>query len=399
MQPSFFKIDPTYEKREFLRKAWISLAHEDVPLEVFDADFGDVKQEAYHILSTGADYEVSWTGEIGNDRDEYYMDVETYYEQVPYTEYERKYNASLKIYENVPVTKYRKEERQRQVQKKRTVTDWHSGHGEHAGRARSWECVDGRGTFDQKRYNKDVDTKDYVTLSADELKQSPDMRITDGMLARAEELRDNELNKNLRWALPGNHNRGVTYRTLSYTLNYVSFARVPEYAADITFNGTTYTKRALACGNMTMSAAAIPNPVSAEEEKKRLQQQRDDTVNAAKERLEKQAWAKVRALSMPAALVLAASIAASLLIDALIPMVGCFVAGVVMYILTKSTRNKAEETATQKLTKAAEEADAVFNDKTSNYQAHRNAALMTALNKKLAALGLEPATEADFNNA
>ena len=87
MRQGFYKIDPMYEKKEFLRKAWISLAHEDVPLEVFEADFGDVTQEEYHILCTGADYEVSWSGEIGNDRIEYYMDVETYYDREPYTDY------------------------------------------------------------------------------------------------------------------------------------------------------------------------------------------------------------------------------------------------------------------------------------------------------------------------
>lgn len=399
MRQGFYKIDPMYEKKEFLRKAWISLAHEDVPLEVFEKDFGDVSEEAYHILCTSADYEVSWSGEIGNDRIEYYMDVETYYDKEPYTDYEKKYNSTTKMTETVPVTKYRKVERQRQVQKQRTVTDWHSGNGEHAGTAKSWDCVDERGTFDSKRYEIDVNTDDFVAMDDDELDCSPDMVPTDAMLARAEQLRDEHLNRNLRWALPGDHNRSVNYRTLSYTLNFTTMFRVPEYVANITYDGTTYTKRALACGKMTVSKTSIPNPISAEKEKKRLQAERNDTINEAKERLEKQVWAKVKSMSIVTAIVLVVSIIASLLIHSLFPMLVCFVAGIAMSILNRITRKGAEKTAGDQLTQIAADADTLCKDKVENYRKHRNAELMNALNKKLAALGLEPATEADFNNA
>ena len=399
LEENFYKIDPMYAKEEFLRKAWISLAHEDVPLEVFEKDFSDVNEEAYHILCTGADYDVSWSGEIGNDRIEYYMDVETYYDQEPYTDYEKKYNASTKQYDMIPVTKYRKVEKQRQVQKSRTVTDWHSGNGDHAGTAKSWDCVDARNTFDAKRYEKDVKSDDFVEFDDDELECSPDMQPTDAMLSRAGKLRDDKLNQQLRFALPGDHNRGITYRTNSYTLEYVTMFRVPEYVANITFDGNTYTKRAFACGGMTMSSAKIPNPISGEKEKKRLQEKRNQTIMEAKERLEKQAWAKVKSVSTLAIVVLAASIAASLLIHSLIPMLACFIGGVAMYIFTKITRRNAENTASNKLNAIADEAYATCQDQVENYQRHRNAELLSALNKKLASLGLQPATEAEFNNA
>ena len=398
LEESFYKIDPMYAKEEFLRKAWISLAHEDVPLEVFDADFGDVTQESYHILCTGADYDVSWSGEIGNDRVEYYMDVENYYDREPYTDYEQKYNSTTRQYETVPVTKYRKVEKQRQVQRSRTVTDWHSGSGDHSGTAKSWDCVDARNTFDAKRYEKDVHSDDFVEFD-DELERSPDMQPTDAMLAHAEDLRDENLHKQVYRSLPGDHSRSVNYRINSYSLEYVTMFRVPEYVATITYDGTTYTKRAFACGDMTMSHAKIPNPISAEKEKKRLQDQRNKTIVEAMEHYEAQVWTKVKLASTLAILVLLASIAASLLIHSLIPMLSCFIAGVVMYIFTHVTRRNAEKTATDKLNKVADEAYATCKDKVENYQRHRNAELLDALNKKLASLGLQPATEAEFNNA
>lgn len=396
MRQSYYKIDPMYEKKEFLRKAWISLAHEDVPLEVFESDFGDVAQEEYHILCTGADYEVSWSGEIGNDRIETYLDVETYYDQEPYTDYERKYNASTKNYDTVPVTKYRRVEKQRQVQKRRTVTDWHSGSGEHAGSAKSWDCVDPRGTFDDKRYSEDVKSDYFVDFDEDELAQAPDMYPTDAMLSRADNLRDEHLRRNLHISLPGDHSRGITYRTLAYDHTYTTMFRVPEYVATIHYNGNAYTKRAFACGNMTMSKARIPNPISAESEKKRLNIQRNKEIETAKEKLEKKAWGKEKRASHLAIIALLASIATSLLIKDIYLVVGCFIAAIVLFINAKTTRKNAEAAAGEKLNKLAEETDATYSDKIQNYQNHRKADLLSALNKKLSALGLEPATEAEF---
>ena len=51
----------------------------------------------------------------------------------------------------------------------RTVTDWHSGNGDHAGTAKSWDCVDARNTFDAKRYEKDVKSDDFVEFDDDEM--------------------------------------------------------------------------------------------------------------------------------------------------------------------------------------------------------------------------------------
>ena len=110
MKLSFFKIDPMHEKKDFLRKAWISLAKEDVPLDVFGADFSEVFEKNYHLLCTGATYDMSWNAEIGNYRTESYIDIETYYDNEPYTDYEEKYDHQEEKIVRKAVTKYRKVE-------------------------------------------------------------------------------------------------------------------------------------------------------------------------------------------------------------------------------------------------------------------------------------------------
>ena len=92
------KIVPQFEKENFQRKAWVALAKEDVPIEVFDANFSAVKEETHRVLVVNTTYRAAWTAEIGNDRQESYTDFETYYENIPYTDYETKYKNDTASY-------------------------------------------------------------------------------------------------------------------------------------------------------------------------------------------------------------------------------------------------------------------------------------------------------------
>ena len=37
-------------KEEFIRSAWIQLANEDAPIDIFEQDFGEVKEREHQIL-------------------------------------------------------------------------------------------------------------------------------------------------------------------------------------------------------------------------------------------------------------------------------------------------------------------------------------------------------------
>ena len=399
MKLSFFKIDPMHEKKEFLRKAWISLAKEDVPLKIFETDFDEVVQQDYHILCSGADYDMSWSGEIGNYRTESYIDIETYYEQEPYTEYEKTYDSNTKEYYQKPVTKYRRVEKQRQVKKDRTVTDWHSGNGEHSGKAESWECIDAGDTFNHDRYHADINTDYFVELETDELANAPDMIITDDMQARADALRRQHAERNLNYSLPGNTHRSITYRMNSYTPTYASLFRFPEYSASIKFQGVTYTKRAFAFGKMTMNKTGIPNPISVENEKKKLYKERAERIEEEYTLLKKNAWNKAMPYYLASFGMFALSILVSLFIHYLIPLFVCFIVSIVAFIFAKkkvkAVKNKANETLDEKV----KELTSIYDNKVKNYDSEHMTEIFKALNKKLEALGFKGISESEFHNA
>ncbi len=399
MKLSFFKIDPMYEKKEFLRKAWISLAKEDVPLEVFKADFDEVVKRDYHLLCSGADYDMSWSGEIGNYRTESYIDIETYYEQEPYTEYEKTYDASTRTYYQKPVTKYRRVEKQRQVTKERTVTDWHSGGGEHSGEAESWECIDAGETFSKARYDADVDVDYFVEFEADELANAPDMMITDGMQARADELRRQEAERNLDSALPGDTHRSITYRMLSYTPTYAALFRFPEYSASISFQGTAYTKRALAFGGMTHSVAGIPNPISIEAEKEKLAQELDKKIEEEYKSLKDAAWKKAMPYYLASFGMFGLSILVSLFLHYMVPLFVFFILSIVGFIYVKKKVKAIKKEANDALDKKSKELTEIYDKRIENYTSEHMAEIFNALNKKLADLGFDPVSEDEFQNA
>ena len=242
MEQKFLKIDPMHDKKAFLRKIWIELANADAPLDVFKSDFSDVKIEEYHILSTNANFEANWKGDIGTYYTEPYQDFETYYEEVPYIGLEKKYDPDFGYY-NVEVEKTRREERQRPVTRYREKTEWHFSNGRYAGEVESFECIDPKGTFSHERYNNDVNSKFYTRCTDEELAKSTDMIITDQMMDRVAELHKKDGEMKMCASLPGNTYENVTY-SFNCTPICATLMRFPEYQANIMYNGNAYERTA-----------------------------------------------------------------------------------------------------------------------------------------------------------
>ncbi|MBE6602340.1 MAG: hypothetical protein E7637_07555 [Ruminococcaceae bacterium] len=392
----YFKIDPMYQKDEFRRKAWISFAKEDAPLDVFNSELSDVTQEQYRIISSTANYDTKWEGEIGYDRRESYLDVETYYEKIPYTDYERKYNYSTKQYEQVPVTKYRKEERQRQVTKYRTVTDWFSRHGNHSGTASCFEYVDTMDTFDFLRLLKDFDADFCKAMSTADLEKDSSMRLSDSIMDMASDHLKEKIDSNLRKSLPGDRSTDISYDITEYTVTHTSMIRVPEYHTTLTYNGQTYEKRGFAIGKMRISEANIPNPESVEEGKKKLEQKRDLEI---KER-ERKASQTIDKKTLPFALIswglLLASIAVSAFLRFLVPVVILFAAAVGMTIFARIQETVVRQKIKKITDTQNQKTRTACSDACRDYEKNKRAELLNALNKKLTSLGLKPATEAEL---
>lgn len=285
MEQKFLKIEPMHDKKAFLRKAWVELANEDVPLDVFKSDFSDVKIEEYHILKTSATFSANWQGDIGNCYSEPYEDFETYYEEVPYLGLEEKYDYTIGYY-NVQAEKTRREERQRKVIRYREKTEWHFSNGRYSGEVGSFECVDPKGTFSTERYEKDVDSKYYICFTDEELSKATDMTITDTMMKRVDELHKVDGERKMCASLPGDEYQNITYRFECIPI-CATLMRFPEYCANIIYNGNAYERRAFAFGKMTLVGGKVNNPLDTKAVIKKKKEDADIYIKSKKAATEK----------------------------------------------------------------------------------------------------------------
>lgn len=398
MDCTYFKIEPMYEKEEFIRSVWISLAKEDVPLSVFDSELSEVTQEQYRILSASAVYETHWQGEIGRDRSESYIDFETYYEQIPYTVYERKHNYSTGKNEEKPVTKYRKEERQRQVTKQRTVTDWSFESGKHYGSADCFSCVDYSKECSEYRLNKDFQWHDCKSMSESDIKKEPDMNLTENMLDFAQSKHEEKIEEQLYVELPGDHVKNISYQIDNYLITDISLVKVPEYQTTITYNGETFVKKGFAFGNMMISKAKISNPTSIESGKEELKKKRDQEIEERKLKSYRLMDKRPLPFKIISWVLLLASIAGSALLKIVTPIVILFAAAIVSAVFAKIY----EKIVCAIIRKNTEIENSITEDLCEeacrDYEKTRRMEMLDVLNKKLASLGLKPATESELLN-
>jgi len=400
MNTESVKITPMYDEKEFLRKVWISMAKEDAPLEVFEQDFSEVTQKQYRICSGTASYDTTWSAEIGNDRVETYTDYEKYYEKIPYTEQVKKYNASTKQYEYVPEQKYRQEERYRPVTKKRTVTDWMPGSGEHSGSVRCLGCLEKLNSEGLERFSNDFKTADDGCISAlsyEELENNPDMQVTEFVSDSVYKWHEPRIERQLERALPGDHNRNVHYKITSYDQTDITLFAAPEYSASITYNGKTYPKRAFAFGNMTVDGVKIPNPQSIEEIKKQKRKATSEEIQKRNDAVDGKVWKSTAMLSLISIALLAVSIVVSVSLKFLMPVIVSFAAAFVAFVFSRiqlSQKKTAIKEATEKENK---EAQALCDDACANYESHKKAEILEVLNKKLDTLGLAPASDSEYS--
>ena len=389
------KIVPCFEKEDFQRKAWIALAKDDVPLDVFDLDFSEATEEYHRVLIAKANYAVTWQADIGNDRQESYTDYETYYEKVPYTDYERKYNTNTRRYDQVPVTKYRKEERQRLVTKYRTVTDWHSGSGEHSGKELFFDSVDEL-PFAKTRFFEDYNSEYATPLSEEDVKAYPDMKITQSMLNLARSVHEYGISNSTMDSVPGDHNRGFSYQITEYNLTSAYLVRVPEYKTTIYYDGEIYEKRGFPFGNMTVSTTNIPNPISVEAEKKK----RQDKTKAENEQREKEyvtkIWNSTKILTLASICFLVLSIAVSLFVHYLWLVIVCFLGGIGLAVFSNVNVNKTSQRIQKEIKDANAAALSACNEAIENYDKEHKKVIFEALNKKLSSLGYAPADKTEF---
>ena len=362
-------------------------------------EFSDFTQKSHRVIYGLASYSATWSAQIGNDRKETYTDYEKYYERIPYTVYEEKYNYSTKRTETVAVTKYRQEERQRAVLKERTVTDWNSGNGEHSDIVERFAGLDDMPNNGLARFLYDFSKIDenYISeLSLDEIEKNPKMQITEATSKFVFDVHAPEIYRQLYSSLPGDHIKNVDYNITSYNQSKIQLIEAPEYSASIKYDGKEYKKVGFSFGNMTIGGDVIPNSVGIEEIKLQKQKATKEEINKRNEEIDDKVWNATSKISIVSIVLLLASIIVSAFVKFLAPVIICFICAIGMctFSMTYSKKTKIEIQDITDIENIA--AQKACDDECLNYEKTKKAEMLVLLNKKLSSLGLEPINDSEF---
>ncbi|MBR3436409.1 MAG: hypothetical protein IKG97_01505 [Lachnospiraceae bacterium] len=386
-------IIPEYTKEDFLRKAWITLASEDAPIDVFTENFSEVSEIEHQVMVESVSADVSYEASVGYDREEPYLDYETYYENEPYIAYEKQYNNTANRWEERQVTKYKKVAKQRQVTKYKRVTDWSPINGTHS--TKSVVVVENLpGVYlDEYAFVSSLTglNLDSNTRAASE-EEAENMNITDKTRETANYEHASTICRSVENSLRGDHHRDLsTDITDTYGWNTILYNTF-EYSVSICYKGQTYKKHAFPFGPMNIEGDEITNTDSLDTITERMKQESEEKNTKREKAVEENVMKATGMISYLTIALLLVSIIISffvhvtaLVVIAFILAVGAFVFNTIKVIKEeKDERGRAAEEIEAETRKTDEE---IFD-----YEVNYKVKQRNALDQKLASLGLKPVT-------
>lgn len=393
---SICKIVPKITKEQFIRKAWIDLAKENVPFDVFESDFSKVREVEHTMLIDSYSYSASWEADIGYDRDETYIDIENYTERIPYTEYVTKYNSTTKSYDNIPETRYRNEQRQRQVVKHRTVTDWRYESGSHSEKTLIALKTRPSLSDDTARFRRAVSDSSTFTLEPTSNNFSRYTDLSASVNSSVNAAHSSDIESSICSSLPGHRHRSVTFSVNSISEENCDLYNMPEYSLSIQYNGKEYTKSAFPCSSIEFTGDKIANPISPEQIKANKNAELNSFKTKRNEKKEAAIWAGTKIPLFASLGMLTLSIIISLFLHFTALVIIGFVAGIGTHIFSRLHYNmvvkKEQKLASDDIAKETEK----VNKEINNYENDYKAKTRELLNKKLSSLGLSPASPSEF---
>lgn len=386
------QIITTFSKDDFIRKSWIALANEDAPIEVFKENFGEVIQNEHQVLVDKKSVDVSYQASVGYDREEPYIDYETYYEDEPYTTTETYYDPTTQSNRTRQVTKYKKVQKQRQVTKYKKVTDWRPLNGTH--HASSTAIVENieDAFLDVSLFENSASGVTSDTIFSLPLNEARNIHITKSAHDSAMKKHRASIYSSVSYSLPGDHSRDLDYTINDITEASSTIYKVEEYETSICFNGKTYSKHAFPFGTMKIGGDKIENEVNLDAITKRMKDELEERSEQRKENIEKTVWKETSMYSFISMGLFLISCIVSLFIPVSAIVVISFILAIGGYIYNKSLVKKKTTTETAKVesenTADKNKTEKEISEYSSNYKLKRR----EALNEKLKSLGFSPVT-------
>ncbi len=229
-----YTVKKEIEKETFLRELLIQLGTANgTPVDVVNAEFKAVEETVKEVIVCSAHVEGNCTASIGYDRQEAYIDYETYKEKV----------GNTYITRQRPVTKYK------------TVTDWQLFQTQYAGEATCAAL-----NADRQPYSDSDIILAIKSARADNIVVKGEAEVNSSGLAKA--VSACETNVELSTVLfPGDRHKDVRYNSKS-TIQRISCYKLPFYEVTYTYNDKDYCASCFACGTINISTQTPPNDVN-----------------------------------------------------------------------------------------------------------------------------------------
>lgn len=228
-----FSVRKEFSKDVFLREVLIKIGiNEDTPLDVVEAEFGEVNETMREVIVCTASVTGTCTASVGYDRQESYIDYETYREKV----------GNSYVTRQRPVTRYR------------TVTDWQIFQTPYVGEA---TCA----AYNSDAYGFDDSgiVKAIKTVSRDRVVAEGTATVNPTGLARAVAACEGNVESS-QVIFPGDRHKDVQYHSES-EIQCVSCYKLPYYDVTYTYKGEEYVACGFACGEISIRAATPPKDV------------------------------------------------------------------------------------------------------------------------------------------
>ena len=344
-----YRIFPEHSKTDFLRKVWITLHEEDAPAELFACDFGEIEEVEYNAVMQTADVEGSYTVSIGYDRQEPYLDTETYWER----------EGDRNVKKERTVTKYR------------TVTDWQAQSGVTG--MRSVDCVDNdlASAFDGSLFKKS-----FVDCSDDSVRPVPASEavvITPGAYDMLRKYHSLNLEFHQLLQLPGDHNNDLSLHLTKQDTIATTVYRAAEYRTSVFFEGKEYVRHAFPFGDMEIGGDELENRDSLEANLRRI-----------KNREEPEIWKRMKLFSLLSIGLLVLSILVNCFVHVTALVVICFVLAVGLFVFHRIKSRLVSSAVRREI-----------ENELQRFTEHYHIMRLEMLNRKLTSLGLEPVTAAE----
>ena len=385
-------ITPEFSQKDFIRNAWISLAKEDAPIEVFSENFDDVSIIGHQVVIDYVAVDTAYQVSIGYDRQEPYIDYETYYEKEPYIAYEKQYNSTTKQYEERQVTKYKDVKKQRQVTKYRTVTDWSALNGTHSTQSTA-VAENVRGLYlDEELFVSSFRSMKESSSAPVSDEEASKLEVSDATQKEITSEHSDNIGRSVRNSLPGDHYRNLDWNVTNVTEATTSLLKTPEFEAEISYNGKTYKKHAFPFGKMEIGGDRIENEVSLEAITSDMKSKLYKKISDRREEIDKNISKTTNGISLLTIALLALSIIFSIFVRSTTFVVIAFVIAVGFFVFNTIAVKKADSAENKKATDEIEAETSKVNAEIADYSKNYKKKQREALDSKLSSLGLKPAS-------